>query len=70
MMCIPHGVMKHIPWYNCLQVPAVREQPHFTSRLTLELDVTYCPSAYSNVSTQTGSAQLACPLAWIMLAPG
>ena len=27
------------------------------------------PSLYLNVSTQTGSAQLACPLAWITSAP-
>ena len=48
--------MKHIQWYNCLQAPAVREQPHFTSRSTLELEVTFCPSVYSNISTQIGSA--------------
>ena len=70
MMSVPHGVMKHIQWYNCLQAPAVREQPHFASRLTLELEVTCCPSVYSNVSTQTESAHLACPLAWVMPAPG
>ena len=30
---------------------------------------TFCPCVHSNVSTKTGSAQLACPLAWIMSAP-
>ena len=28
------------------------------------------PSMFSNVSTQTRSAQMVCPLAWIMSAPG
>ena len=57
--------MKLIQQYNCLQVPAEREHPHFVSKSTLELEVTCCPSVYSNVSTQTRSAQLACPPAWI-----
>ena len=64
-----HGVMKHIQQYNYLQASPAREQPHFASRSTLELEVMCCPSVYSNVSTQTGSAQLACPLAWTMSAP-
>ena len=34
--------MKHIQWYNCMQTPAVREQPHSTSRSTLELEVMWC----------------------------
>ena len=50
--------------------PAVRKQPPSTSKSTLELEVMCYPSIFSNVSTQTGSAQLACPLAWIMLTPG
>ena len=29
-----------------------------------------CPSVCFNISNQTGSAQLACPLAWITSAPG
>ena len=70
MTSVPHSAMKHIPQYSCLQVPAVRGQPHSASRSTLELEVTCYPSVYSNVSTQTGSAQLACPLAWITSAPG
>ena len=35
--------MKNIQWYNCLQVPTVREQCHSASRSTLELEVTCCP---------------------------
>ena len=27
-----HSAMKHTQWYNCLQVPGVREQPHSMSR--------------------------------------
>ena len=64
MMSMPHGVMKHIQQYNCLQAPAEREQS------TLELEVMCCPSVYSNISTQTRSTQLACLQAWIMSAPG
>ena len=67
---VPNGAMKHIQWYNCLQGPAVREQPQSVSRSTWELKVMCCPSMSSDVSTQTRSAQLACPLAWITSAPG
>ena len=56
---MPHGAMKHTPLYSCLQVPAEREKPHSTLRLTLELEVTCCPSVYFNGSIQTRSAQLA-----------
>ena len=69
-ICALHGAMKHIQQYSCLQVPAVRGQPHFMSRLTLELEAMCYPSAYSNISTQTGSGQMACPLAWITSASG
>ena len=62
--------MKHTTWYNSLQASAVKEQPHFVSRSTLELEVMCSPSMCFNVSTWTRSAQLACPLAWIMSAPG
>ena len=40
------------------------------SRLTPDLEVTCCPSVCFNISTQTGSAQLDFPLAWITSAPG
>ena len=63
------GAMKHTPLYSCLQVPAERELPHSTSRLILELEVMCCPSVYFDIFIQTRSAQLACPLAWIMSAP-
>ena len=43
MMSMPHSVMKLIQWYNCLQASAVREQPDFASRSTLELEVMCCP---------------------------
>ena len=62
--------MKHTPQWNCLQAAAVKEQPDSVSRLTLELEVMCCPSMCFDISTQTRSAQLACPLAWITSAPG
>ena len=66
---MPHGTMRHMPLYSCLQVPAEKEQPHSVSRLILELEVMCCPFMYFNISIQTRSAQLACPLAWITSAP-
>ena len=67
-MSVPHSAMRHRPPYSCLQVPA-EGLPHSMSKLTLELEVMCCPSVYFNVYIQTRSAQLACPLACIMLAP-
>ena len=64
-----HDAMRHTPLYSCLQVPAEREQPHSMSRLTLELEVMCCPSVYFDASIWTRSAQLACPLAWMMSVP-
>ena len=66
---MPHDAMRHTPPYSCLQVPAEREQPHSMLRLTLELEVRCCPYVYFNIYILTRSAQLACPLAWIMSAP-
>ena len=66
---MPHDAMRHTPLYSCLQVPAEREQPHSTLRLTLEQEVMCCPYVYFNVFIQTRSAQLACPLARITSAP-
>ena len=43
MMSVPQSVMKCIQWYKCLPVPAEREQSHFMSRSTLELEVTSLP---------------------------
>ena len=61
--------MKHTPPYSYLQVPAEGELPHSESWSTLELEEMCCPSMYFDVSIQTISAQLACPLAWIMSPP-
>ena len=67
---MPHSAMKHTPLYSCLQVPAEREQPHSALRSTPELEIMCYPSMYFNISIQTRSAQLACPLAWITSPPG
>ena len=66
---MPHSATKHTPLYSYLQVPAEEEQPHSVSRLTPELEVMCYPSVYFYVFIQTRSAQLACPLAWIMSVP-
>ena len=66
---MPHSAIKHTPLHSCLQVPAEREQPHSVLRSTPELEVMCCPYVYFNISIQTRSGQLACPLAWITSAP-
>ena len=65
------------PWYNeaytTVQLSASASSKG-TASLCVKVDtgagVMFCPSMYSNVATQTGSAQMVCPLTWIMSAPG
>ena len=67
---MPHSAMRHTPPHSYLQVPAEEGLLHSASKLTPELEVTYCPSVYFDTYIQTRSAQLAGPLAWITSAPG
>ena len=62
---MPHNAMRHTPPYSCLQVPAEKGQPHSVSRSILELEAMCYPSMCFDAFTQSRSAQLACPLAWI-----
>ena len=66
---MPHDATRHTPPYNCLQVPAEKGQPHSLSRLILELEAMCYPSVCFDAFIQIRSAQLACPLAWIMSVP-
>ena len=59
--------------YTMVQLPASINSKGTTSlciKVNTEAEVMCCPSVFSNISTQTGSAQMACPLASIMSAPG
>ena len=61
--------MRHKPLYSCLQVTAEEGLPHSVSRSIPELEVTYYPYICFDIFIPTRSAQLACPLAWIMSEP-
>ena len=65
----------HAPWckaYTTIQLPASasrKEQPHSMSRSIPELEAMCYPSMCFDTFTQTRSAQLACPIPWIMSVP-
>ena len=67
----------HAPWcnevYTMVQLPAsASSKGTFSLHMKVNTGArgNVLPSMFSNISTQTRSAQMACPLGWIMSAPG
>ena len=66
---MPYNAIRHTQPYSFLQVPAEKGQPCSMSRSILELEETCYPSVCFDAFTQSRSAQLTCPLAWITSVP-
>ena len=68
-MSMPHDAIRHTLPYSWLQAPAEKGQHHSVSRSILEQVAMCYPSVCFNAFLQIRSAQLACPLVWIMSVP-